>query len=290
MGIIDIFDIDDNKQRISLNLIGRFRWKDTRLVHDGPGTIKRRLEEIWYPYLNVVSLQNAWSAAPKYAEIFPDGEVVYRINIMGLFSQALNLRNYPFDRQIIRISTASEYSEDDVLLLPDPENPSYVAEKHTVADWKIQSSGIRSSESKLNQYEIGSRFEIYVEIVRRSNFIIIKIIIPLMFIVGMSWIVFWIDPLEIRSQFSVSVTTVLTLIAYHIALVARLPEIPYLTRMDIFIFGSTIIVFSSLLEVVMTSHLVAIGRVDRGRRIDIKCRWLFPMVFAVVILIAFYLW
>ena len=288
LGINDIFNVDDNRQIISLTMVGRFRWKDPRLVHDGPNNIKRRLEEIWFPYLNAVSLQNAWSAAPKYAEIFPDGEVVYRINVRGEFSQSLNLRAYPFDRQIIRVPIVTEYSEDDVVLIPDPENPSYAAEKFTVADWDIQNFGIRSAESKLNQYEIGSRFEVYVEAVRRSNFVIIKIIIPLMLIVGMSWIVFWIDPLEIRSQFSVSVTTVLTLIAYHISLVARLPEIPYLTRMDVFIFGSTIMVFSSLLEVVMTSHLAAIGRVDRARRIDIKCRWLFPIVFAAVILFSFF--
>jgi hypothetical protein len=86
-----------------------------------------------------------------------------------------------------------------------------------------------------------------------------------MLIVAMSWVVFWIDPLEIRSQFSVSVTTVLTLIAYHISLGSRLPEIPYLTRMDIFIFGSTLIVFASLLEVVLTSHLAGTGRVSQGR-------------------------
>ena len=142
------------------------------------------------------------------------------------------MRNYPFDRQVFRIPIVSEYSEEDVVLLPDPEEPSFMAETFTVADWDIKNFGVRSIESQVNRYDLSSRFEIYFEAVRRSEFIILTFIIPLALIVGMSWIVFWIDPREIRSQFSVSVTTVLTLIAYYITLTSRLPEIPYLTRMD----------------------------------------------------------
>ena len=134
--------------------------------------------------------------------------------------------------------------QKDVVLLPDPVNPSVMAETFTVADWDIRNFGVRSLESQVNRFDLSSRFEVYFEAVRRSEFIILTFIIPLALIVGMSWIVFWIDPREIRSQFSVSVITVLTLISYYFTLTSRLPEIPYLTRMDIYIFGSTIIVFA----------------------------------------------
>ena len=55
---------------------------------------------------------------------------------------------------------------------------------------------------------------------------IVKAIIPLTLIVMMSWVVFWINPDQVSNQLSVAVTTVLTLVAYHIALSGRLPEIP----------------------------------------------------------------
>ena len=287
LGIIDVYDINDNKQNLSLGLVGKIRWKDPRLAHKGSGSIKRRMEDIWYPYISLSSLLKTWSPSLRFAEILPDGEVVYRINTRGEFSQSLNLRNYPFDRQVIRIPIVTEYSEEDVVLLPDPEEPSFIADTLTVADWEIKNFGVRSIESQVNRYDLSSRFEVYFEADRRSQFILLTFIIPLALIVGMSWIVFWIDPREIRSQFSVSVTTVLTLIAYYITLTSRLPEIPYLTRMDYYVFGSTIIVFASLLEVVVTSHLAGTGRLNIGRRIDAKCRWLFPLTFALVVFFSF---
>ncbi len=200
----------------------------------------------------------------------------------------MKLKNYPFDRQVIRIPIVTDFSEEDVVLLPDPEEPSFIAETVTVTDWDIKNFGVRSIESQVNRYELSSRFDVYFEADRRSEFIILTFIIPLALIVGMSWIVFWIDPREIRSQFSVSVTTVLTLIAYYIMLTSRLPEIPYLTRMNFYVFGSTIIVFASLLEVVVTSRLSVTGRLNIGRRIDLICRLLFPLSFALVVIFSFF--
>ena len=98
----------------------------------------------------------------------------------------------------------------------------------------------------------------------------------------MSWVVFWIDPSEAGSQLSVAVTAVLTLIAYHIALTGKLPDISYLTRMDLFLFGSTLLVFASLIEVVMTSRLARMDRLLLARRMDLVCRVLFPLVYLLI--------
>ena len=55
---------------------------------------------------------------------------------------------------------------------------------------------------------------------------IVKTIIPLILIVMLSWVVFWVNPDQVSNQLSMAVTTVLTLVAYHVALSGRLPEIP----------------------------------------------------------------
>ena len=108
---------------------------------------------------------------------------------------------------------------------------------------------------------------------------VIKAITPLALIVMMSWVVFWIDPKQVPNQLSVAVTTVLTLIAYHIALSGRLPEIPYLTHMDKFLFTSTVLVFMALIEVVITSHLASLNKLQLAHRIDLTARWAFPLLF-----------
>ena len=59
-------------------------------------------------------------------------------------------------------------------------------------------------------------------------------------------------------------------------------DIPYLTRMDLFLFGSTLLVFSALLEVVVTSRLVRGGNANLARRTDPVCRLVFPAIYLLV--------
>jgi cadmium resistance protein CadD (predicted permease) len=103
----------------------------------------------------------------------------------------------------------------------------------------------------------------------------------------MSWVVFWIDPSEGGSQIGVALTTMLTLIAYRFAVGSELPNIPYLTRMDYFLLASTVLVFATLIEVVITSHYARSGRIQQAHRIDLWARWMFPAVFVFLTLHAF---
>lgn len=289
LSLYDIFDINENSQTYSMMMSMRLRWTDPRLSHEGQADIKRPLEEIWYPNILLPTGQKNWTPIPKYVSISPSGEVMYQLNIRGVFSQTLNLSEYPFDQHIFNLPIYYEYSQDEFGLLPDPQKPFFFTKKITAADWTVNNYQIKSEEEAIAGNDIYSRFSLSFEATRRPGYIVIKFIIPLIFIVAMSWIVFWIDPREIRSQFSIAVTSVLTLIAYHIALANKLPEIPYLTNMDIFIFGATVIVFTSLLEVLKTSHYVSLGKVDQVLKMDKVCRWLFPTVFAIVTAYSFFI-
>jgi cadmium resistance protein CadD (predicted permease) len=115
----------------------------------------------------------------------------------------------------------------------------------------------------------------------------VKVILPLILIVAMSWIVFWIDPEESGIQISVAITTMLTLIAYRFAVGADLPKVSYLTRLDFFILSATILVFASLIEVIVTSTLAGQEKIALARNLDNWSRWLFPTIFSMVALITF---
>ena len=134
-----------------------------------------------------------------------------------------------------------------------------------------------------------SRFTYTVRANRHVGFYFWKVLFPLSLIVFMSWTVFWIDPQLATSQISVAVTTMLTLIAYRFAVGSELPNIHYLTRMDEFLMGSTVLVFASLLVVVVTSSLANRDQLERSRRIDRRSRWLFPLAFLLLSFHAFVL-
>jgi gamma-aminobutyric acid receptor subunit beta len=57
------------------------------------------------------------------------------------------------------------------------------------------------------------------------------------------------------------------------------PKLPYLTRLDAFILASSILVFLSLIEVMLTTKLATDNRIDLARTIDRRCRIFFPLVF-----------
>lgn len=106
---------------------------------------------------------------------------------------------------------------------------------------------------------------------------------PLALIVAVSWLVFWIDPLESGTQIGVSATAMLTLVSYRFVVGAIVPNVSYLTRMDELLLGPTLLVFGALARTVGTSILAHAQRIHTARWIDLWCRVAFPALFAAVV-------
>lgn len=286
--ILDVDKINSAEQNFTLNFYTIFRWTDPRLAHDEPGGIRRSLSEVWNPLITLVNTQRYWANTKDEVEISPEGLVTYRLHVFGDFSQPMELHDFPQDRHVFEVPVvAAGYRPHEVIFLPDPNLDSFIAEKLSVADWHVSNmQGVSHEVTLANGIKLPG-FVFSFEGKRFLHHYVVKAIIPLALIVAMSWVVFWINPKQVPNQLSVSVTTVLTLIAYHIALSGRLPEIPYLTHMDKFLFSSTVLVFMSLIEVVITSHLSSTDRLDKAMRIDRMARWLFPVLFILAFSISF---
>jgi cadmium resistance protein CadD (predicted permease) len=108
---------------------------------------------------------------------------------------------------------------------------------------------------------------------------ILKVILPLVLIVIMSWSGLWIDPVNANSQISDAVTSMLTLIAYRYAVDTQVPRLPYMTRLDVFFLISTLLVFFSLIEVLITTILDNNQQTARAKKIDRYCRVIVPVIF-----------
>jgi hypothetical protein len=59
-------------------------------------------------------------------------------------------------------------------------------------------------------------------------------------------------------------------------LLSELPHISYLTRMDIFLMGSTILVFGGLVQAALTSRIVIAGKPELAVKLDLWSRIGFP--------------
>jgi len=106
--------------------------------------------------------------------------------------------------------------------------------------------------------------------------------------VFMAWTVFWIAPHNFGPHVGVTTAAALTLIAFLLSTRPLLPRVEYLTRADVVILGSAVLVFFCLGEAVLTSNLAAGGRDALARSIDRWSRVLYVMAFAGVFLVALY--
>jgi hypothetical protein len=157
---------------------------------------------------------------------------------------------------------------------------SGIGEKFSIADWKITGWQM-TTEVKVPGLE-GAQdtgVALVLEAKRLQGYYWIKVIAPLILIVAMSWAVNWIDPKDIGTKISITITAMLTLIAYRFAIGANLPQISYLTRLDLFITFSTILIYASLVTVIVTAAFDNKGKREIAKRIDQVSRWGFPLFF-----------
>ena len=277
--LIDIDGIDSVTQSFVANLTLVFRWHDPSLAHAGLDSISKDLSEIWYPRIQILNQQRLVKTFPQSAEVHPDGEVIYRQRVWGSFSQPLELREFPFDSQRLEVRLGSiSFGSQNIQLKPSTD--SGISEKLSIPDWEIMQWDFMAEDLRFdNESSLIPGMVFSLEVKRDSNYFKFKVILPLVLIVMMSWLVFWIDPSLIPSQVSVGVTAMLTMIAYRFALAGMLPRLPFLTTLDIFVMASTIMVFLAMVEVIYTAHLSTNNQLEKARRIDRKARWIAPLIY-----------
>src|SRR5213595_3554258 len=261
MWVVDISNIDSAQQNFTAELAVVLRWKDSRLAHTGKGILRYPLEQIWHPRLSIVNETNSVSRKfPDSVEVDPDGTVTFRQRYVGAFTQPLRLQSFPFDRQTFRIQlVAVRYQSNEVMFVPDQiwiqdglKEAGGISPSVTLPDWTIEKWEVKPLVYALAPRHQYSSYAFEFTASRNVEHYILKVILPLVLIVIMSWAVFWIDPINASSQVSIAMTSMLTLIAYRFAIDSQLPLLPYMTRLDVFILASTLLVFFSLIEVVAT--------------------------------------
>src|SRR6266513_616032 len=294
--IVDISNIDSAQQTFTAEVAVVLRWKDSRLAHTGNGVVRYSMDQIWHPRAVIVNEGNSVSRKfPDMAEVEPDGRVNYRQRYSGAFTQPLRLRSFPFDRQTFRLQfVAVRYRPNEVQFVPDQDwidnglkRAGGIATSIALPDWTIESWNTKSLSYALApgfEYS-GYAFEFTAS--RNAQHYVWKVILPLVLIVIMSWAVFWIDPVTSNSQISIAVTSMLTLIAYRFAIDNQLPRLPYTTNLDAFILMSTVLVFFSFIEVLVTTILENQKRNRLAITIDRFCRVIFPMIFLLASLSIF---
>ncbi len=172
------------------------------------------------------------------------------------------------------------YSQKEVVFIQNPDEPSGLADDLSQTEWEVQDwLAVPVTYKPTHDVERLSGFELSLNINRDRIYYALKVIAPLFLIVAMSWAVFWIKASESGARISIAITSMLTLIAYRFSTGALVPKVSYLTRLDYFILGSTLIVFLVLIMIIITLNMSKSKSSSFIDRVDTWSRIIFPVIF-----------
>jgi hypothetical protein len=279
--MIDLLGIDDVNQMITVDF-GIYRsWTDQRLAHlEG---CEFSLDDVWFPELVAVNSGRLFERWPREVSIGPGGQVQYLQRVSGSIASHHDLHDFPFDKQSITIRFMPLQGSENEVQLSINEKFTGISDLLNISDWSIESVRGVIGRQRIEAFDrVHSSYDFIIEAKRIQAYYVWKIILPLCLIVAMSWCVFWINPAQFGPQIGLSATSMLTLIAFIFATTNMVPELGYFTLLDLFIGGSTILVFLALLESLTTSYLVSQDKTGIAQKIDWACRILFPLAFAAM--------
>jgi hypothetical protein len=293
--VINIEKVNSAEQSYKATVALDMKWNDPTLICtlpvDKDKIRKFDLEEIWNPSVVIINKQSAVKQFEEKARVDCLGNVEYGQILYGDFLTTANIKNFPFDQRFLEIELISTEYETNELRFVKNEKATGRDEQFSITDWNI--GEIPIAESAVYRFKPGNlelaSFIYKLKAKRNHNFFLWKIIVPLIMIVFMSWAVFWISPSQLGPQIGLSVTSMLTLIAYRFAIGNIVPNVDYLTRFDKFVFGSTLLVFLALIETVISGSVSFSKNEELANSIDRYSRFIFPGVFIVILVYSFFI-
>lgn len=293
MWLIDIDSINTAQQNFVVNVFVGLRWHDPRLAHGRKELKRYNVSDVWTPKVEIANeIGIVRKTMAEYVDVEGDGSVTYRQRYVGSLSQALKLRDFPFDKHLFRIHLISIQGEEGAIrFVPQPllmgrglKNAVGISPDISLPDFTVENYDARPLDYIVGeQLRVpGYAFEFTAK--RDSGYFVWKVFLPLVLIVMMSWVAFWIDPKEIGTNIGAVMTSMLTLVAYRFTFEAYIPKVGYLTRIDKFMLWSTVLVFLSMFQVGVNAALVARGHCKTAVAIDRWARFVYPPVFVLIIL------
>jgi hypothetical protein len=289
--VLNLSSIDEVTERFHLTGYLLAQWRDPRLAYrpSGASDTFRVLapDSVWRPKLvmiNVVAPRNTYERSLRVA---PDGLISYADRFDAVLTSTFRLKSFPFDKQKLEVIIHPFTVQQSFVTFVPSELPIWTAAEFnsysSLESWRFKSITFEIGEaaSQFGKNTMAeARFEIAVE--RRYGFYLWKVFLPLLLMVIMSWSVFWFDPPEVSSQVTIAVTTILTIIAFALAISLTLPRVPYLTFADAFFLTCYIFAFVTMVEVTTVHIAYRNERRKVAAKIRGTARWLVPAAFVVI--------
>ncbi len=268
-------------------------WNDPRLSEEALGKSLEKciykINEIWIPQVIVINRNGGEELLERLARVDPDGNVNIKQRYVGELTSDLDFSDFPFDTQVLHFIMAAVGSDrSDIVFEVDNETTGQ-RDSFSAEGWEIILVDANSTSELLKTWgdvpiQNLKRMDFTLLADRNKAYYVWKVIAPLCLIVLMAWAVFWIDPKHLGPQVGLSTATVFTLIAYRFSIGFNLPKVASFTRLDAFVFFSTLLVFIALGTAIATSKISADGKNDLAKKIEKYMRVIYLVAFVSIMM------
>jgi hypothetical protein len=267
--IRNIIAVDEVKENWQVNGLLVTKWTDPSLRYRPRGRepLFRDLpNNLWKPDFELTNEETATTF--RFVDLYaqPDGTVTSVQRFTATLSTSSDLRRFPFDTQVLPLEVqASGDDLDSTILKPDRQssrlsNRAYVGLAQWVPLGLTENVGrVAGSPRHVSDIQFGLRVR------RNPRSYILKFIIPLLLLVMISWVTFWLSAEEFktRDQLQSAVATLLIVVAFNITVSNLLPRTEYITYIDALLFTCFIFVIIAIGAIVLT-HILQIKHSEKG--------------------------
>lgn len=288
--IEEISDISEINYSFEITAFLETIWCDPRLAFDPGQGVKKylyleemadeTLKDIWWPELSFVNVATNPEIQNQELIVYYDGTVVYEEFIHAEVKADLNFSQFPFDEQKLIIDIESfAWPADDLVIHPIRESIGF-ADHFSIPSWRLDrdvSYEVLKAKEARDRDEF-SKFVmgIHAERLRIPNFF--RMLLPLIMVVLSSFSVFWLRPLS-TGRFGITFTTILTIVAFNLIILKRLPHVPELTYFEALSGFSFTVLLLVVIHNTAVEYLSGQKREATAQRIDRVARVLFPLCY-----------
>jgi hypothetical protein len=302
--IADVTDVDDVTESFAAEVVLVASWHDPRLAFDAeaeatPVKIYQgdyQFAEVfrgWWPQFVFVNEVGRGDTKGIKISVSPDGAVRYLELRSAVFETPMDLHDFPFDTQHLRVALISFGNRSgEVVLEVDEEyadaTDEFVRRERSVnvAGWDLEHLSMAVDEQYIaagGQRNVHSRLVTTIQLQRRSWQLVWEMLFPLVVLVSVMWSIFWIDIDSLADRLNVSFIGVLTIVAYQFVVIENMPRMSYLTFTDTLLLISFVTMAATIPQSLTIHTLVRKGKQGLARTIDRTSRWAFPLVYFTLV-------
>jgi len=214
--------------------------------------------------------------------VFNNGHAIYLERFTAtLQAPEFDFVQYPFDTQIFFLHVQGGMPIDFFKFKP-LEGYSQLGNQLGEEEWEFDNVWTTTDEVTGITGKPTSRFSFGFNANRHLNYYFLRIFMPLIIIILVSWFTFFLN--DYSKRVDMAVANLLVFVAFNFTISNDLPRLGYITFIDTIMFATFLFAGLVVLVNVIYRRMEAHGREVKARHLDNYTIWIYPITLTVLVI------